>query len=58
MTQEAQSQPRQQRVALGAFIDSEQHRELVDLARREDRSVSSIVRRALRAELEQRGRTS
>ena len=39
----------QTRVAIGAFID---RRRLVELARKEDRSVSAIVRRALTAELE------
>jgi len=34
-----------ERVHLGAFVDREQRRQLVDLARREDRSVSAVVRR-------------
>ena len=40
------------RVPLGAFVDAEQRRELGALAARQDRSVSSIVRRALTAELQ------
>ena len=42
------------RIPLGAFIDREQHAKLVEVARREDRSISAVVRRALSAELERR----
>lgn len=41
----------QTRVAIGAFVDVEQREQLVALAKREDRSVSAGVRRALAAEL-------
>jgi post-segregation antitoxin (ccd killing protein) len=41
-----------QRVALGASIDRTQHEQLFELARREDRSVSAIVRRVVANELE------
>jgi post-segregation antitoxin (ccd killing protein) len=41
-----------ERVHVGAFVDREQRRQLVEHARREDRSVSAVVRRALQAELE------
>jgi predicted transcriptional regulator len=41
-----------ERVHVGAFVDREQRRQLVELAREEDRSVSAVVRRALQAELE------
>jgi predicted transcriptional regulator len=43
---------RAKRVPIGAFVDREQRDELVRLARERDRSVSSIIRRALSAELE------
>jgi predicted transcriptional regulator len=35
------------RVHIGAFVDPEQRRQLVELARQEDRSVSSVIRQAL-----------
>jgi post-segregation antitoxin (ccd killing protein) len=38
-------------VPLGAFIDRDQHEQLAELARRQDCSMSRIVRRALAAEL-------
>jgi predicted transcriptional regulator len=41
-----------ERVHVGAFVDRERRRQLVELAREEDRSVSAVVRRALQAELE------
>jgi hypothetical protein len=49
------------RVYIGAQVDRRQRDELIRLARQRDRSVSSIIRRALAAELErepkpQRGR--
>jgi hypothetical protein len=40
------------RVYIGAQVDRGQRDELVRLGRRRDRSVSSIIRRALTAELE------
>ena len=40
------------RVHVGAFVDRDQRDEIFELAARRDRSVSSIVRRALQAELE------
>ena len=40
------------RVNIGAQIDRRQRDELIRVARRRDRSVSSIIRRALAAELE------
>jgi hypothetical protein len=43
LTQKAHGQ---RRVALGAFIDVEQRRQLVEIAKQEDRSVSAVVRRA------------
>ena len=52
LTQEAS---RKERVPLGAFVDWDQHLQLVERARREDRSLSAIVRRALQAELERDG---
>ena len=52
MSELAQKAHGRKRVALGAFVDAEQRRQLVELARREDRSVSAVVRRALQAELE------
>ena len=39
------------RVHVGAFVDPEHRQQLVELARKRDRSLSSIVRRALAAEL-------
>jgi Ribbon-helix-helix protein, copG family len=49
------------RVHIGAFVDPEQRRQLVELARQEDRSVSSVIRQALasyvrREQLEPRAR--
>ena len=40
------------RIHVGAFVDPEHRQQLVELARKRDRSMSSIVRRALAAELE------
>ena len=45
MSQHAQEQAR--RVSLSAFVDAEQRAALGELARREDGSVSSVVRTAL-----------
>jgi Ribbon-helix-helix protein, copG family len=47
MTQHVQERPNPARVPLGAFVDAEQRRALAELARRQDRSVSSIVRLAV-----------
>jgi post-segregation antitoxin (ccd killing protein) len=52
MSELAQKDHGRRRVALGAFVDVEQRRQLVELAKAEDRSVSAVVRRALAAELE------
>jgi predicted transcriptional regulator len=52
MSELAQKAHGRKRVPLGAFIDAGQRERLVELARQEDRSVSSIVRKALAAELE------
>jgi post-segregation antitoxin (ccd killing protein) len=52
MSELAQKADGQKRVALGAFIDVDQRRQLVELAKAEDRSVSAVVRRALAAELD------
>jgi hypothetical protein len=41
------SQHVQERVSLGAFVDRAQHEALHELARREDRSISSLVRIAV-----------
>jgi predicted transcriptional regulator len=41
-----------QRVHVGAFVDREQRDQIFELAERRDRSVSSILRLALAAELE------
>ncbi|HHS96797.1 MAG TPA: hypothetical protein ENK08_02705 [Chloroflexi bacterium] len=38
------------------LLDPEQHRALVEIARREDRSLSDLVREMLWQQLEQRGR--
>jgi predicted transcriptional regulator len=42
---------------IGAFIPAEQRRQLVELARRQDRSVSSVIRLAI-AELVDREATA
>ena len=47
MRQHAQEERDPARVPLGAFIDRDQRRELTEIAQRDDRSVSSIVRLAL-----------
>ena len=52
MSQAAQENENRGRVHVEAFVDREQRNQLVELARKRDRSVSSIVRRALSAELE------
>jgi len=41
-----------QKVYVGAIVPADQRRQLVELARREDRSVSAVLRRALAAELD------
>jgi len=45
-------QGKRQRVPLGALVDAVQRDRLVELAHREDMSMSAIVRRALTAELD------
>ena len=40
------------RKLVGAHVDAEVREKLLDLARREDRSLASVVRRALARELE------
>jgi post-segregation antitoxin (ccd killing protein) len=52
MSELAQKAHGRKRVALGAFVDIEQRRQLVEIAKAEDRSVSAVVRRALAAELD------
>jgi predicted transcriptional regulator len=47
MSQHAQEKHDPARVPLGAFIDRDQRQELTEIAQRDDRSVSSIVRLAL-----------
>jgi predicted transcriptional regulator len=54
MVQLTQEKP--ERVPLAAFVDRDVHARLFALARREDSSVSRIVRRALAAELEREHR--
>lgn len=39
--------PTRERVHVGAFVDREQRQQLIEVARREDRSVSSVIRQAL-----------
>jgi predicted transcriptional regulator len=41
-----------ERAHVGAYVDAEQRRQLIELARRDDRSVSSVIRQALRAHVE------
>ena len=46
-----------ERAYVGAYVSHEQPRQLVELAGRQDRSLSAVLRRALQAELErQEGR--
>jgi predicted transcriptional regulator len=45
------------RVYIGAQVDRRQRDELIRLARQRDRSVSSIIRRALAKELERKAQT-
>lgn len=52
MSQEAHQGNRVERVSLSAFLDPRTHDQLVAIARREDRSVSSIVRAALAVRLQ------
>ena len=47
MSQHTQEKHDPARVPLGAFIDRDQRKELTEIAQRDDRSVSSIVRLAL-----------
>jgi hypothetical protein len=41
-----------ERQFIGAWVDQEQREELLELARQEDRSISSLIRRALDRELQ------
>ena len=41
-----------ERQHIGAFIEAEQRQRLIELARRDDRSVSSVIRQALKAHVE------
>ena len=41
-----------ERTHIGAYVDAEQRDQLFDLARQQDRSVSSIIRVALREHVE------
>ena len=52
MSQLTEKPGREERVHLGAFVDREQRDQICALAARRDRSVSSILRRAIAAELE------
>jgi post-segregation antitoxin (ccd killing protein) len=52
MSEPTQKEPRQTRVPIGALINVDQREQVVALARKEDRSVSAVVRRALAAELD------
>jgi predicted transcriptional regulator len=49
-----------ERTHIGAYVDRELRRQLIELARRDDRSVSSVIRQALKAhvEREQRGKAA
>ena len=46
------SQQTTTRAHIGAFIPAEQRRQLIEPARRDDRSVSSVIRQALKAHVE------
>ena len=52
MSQHAQEKQDPARVPLGAFIDRDQRQELAEIAQRDDRSMSSLVRLALSNYLE------
>ena len=41
-----------ERTHIGAYVEAEQRQQLIELARREDRSVSSVIRQALKAHVE------
>jgi predicted transcriptional regulator len=41
-----------QREHIGAYVDADQRKQLIELARRDDRSVSSVIRQALKAHVE------
>jgi predicted transcriptional regulator len=41
-----------EREHVGAFIEAEQRRQLIELARSQDRSVSSVIRQALKEHVE------
>jgi predicted transcriptional regulator len=40
------------RAHIGAYVEAEQRRQLIELARSQDRSVSSVIRQALKAHVE------
>jgi hypothetical protein len=52
MSEHVRERPSPARVPLGAFVDRTQHEQLHELARAQDRSMSSIVRTALTEHLE------
>jgi predicted transcriptional regulator len=41
-----------ERTHIGAYVEAEQRRQLIELARSQDRSVSSVIRQALKAHVE------
>jgi predicted transcriptional regulator len=41
-----------ERTHIGAYVEAEQRQQLIELARRDDRSVSSVIRQALKAHVE------
>jgi predicted transcriptional regulator len=41
-----------ERAHIGCYVDAEQRRQLVELAARDDRSVSSVIRRAIAEHVE------
>ena len=45
-----------ERAHVGAYIEAEQRRRLIELARRDDRSVSSVIRPLLAAHVERESR--
>ena len=47
-----------ERTHIGAYVDAEQRRQLIELARERDRSVSSVIRLALAEHLEREQTTA
>jgi predicted transcriptional regulator len=47
-----------QRTHIGAYVDVEQRRQLVELAQRDDRSLSSVIRRAIAEHLQREQTTT